>query len=514
MAISQNLTLKQGQSLVMTPQLQQAIKLLQLSNVELSEYIERELEKNPLLERDDSNADARGPAETASSDTPAAEGAEAASAAGDAGGEAVATGAELAPLDDGAAAVSEIDDNWQGRDDTADAQVGASVAFENWGSGGSRGFDGGEDFDLENRLTSEESLRDRIVSQVNIELDDPSDRMIAFTLMENLDEAGYLRIDLDQIAERMDCPLSHVEGVVRHLQGFEPTGIFARDLKECLTLQLAELKALDGPMMGLLDNLELLASGDLNKLVKVCRVSQEILVERVRLLRSVDPKPASKFNVDAAQVVTPDVLLRPNPAGGWIVELNPDNLPRVLVNNIYSGMVTGGKLRKEDRDYLNEQMQTANWLVKALHQRAQTIMKVASTIVERQELFFTKGVQYLKPLILRDISEAVDIHESTVSRATTNKYISTPRGMFELKYFFTASIAASGDGEAHSAEAVRHRIKALVDAEQANAILSDDTIVDLLREDGVDIARRTVAKYREALRIPSSVKRRRLKAMA
>lgn len=511
MAISQNLTLKQGQSLVMTPQLQQAIKLLQLSNVELSEYIERELEKNPLLERDESNAETRGPSETTPSDAPAAE---ATSTTSDAAGEASAAAAELAPLDDGAAAVSEIDDHWQGRDDTADAQVGASVAFENWGSGGSRSFEGGEDFDLENRLTSEESLRDRIVSQVNIELDDPSDRMIAFTLMENLDEAGYLRIDLDQIADRMDCPRSHVDGVLRHLQGFEPTGIFARDLKECLTLQLAELRVLDGPMMALLDNLELLASGDLNKLVKVCRVSQEILVERVRLLRSVDPKPASKFNVDAAQVVTPDVLLRPNPAGGWIVELNPDNLPRVLVNNTYSGMVTGGKLRKEDREYLNEQMQTANWLVKALHQRAQTIMKVASTIVERQELFFTKGVQYLKPLILRDISEAVEIHESTVSRATTNKYISTPRGMFELKYFFTASIAASGDGEAHSAEAVRHRIKALVDAEQANAILSDDTIVDLLREDGVDIARRTVAKYREALRIPSSVKRRRLKAMA
>ena len=173
------------------------------------------------------------------------------------------------------------------------------------------------------------------------------------------------------------------------------------------------------------------------------------------------------------------------------------------------------QMEKSQREYyLNEQMQTANWLVKALHQRAQTIMKVASTIVERQELFFTKGVQHLKPLILRDISEAVDIHESTVSRATTNKYISTPRGMFELKYFFTASISAAGDGEAHSAEAVRHRIKALVDAEQANAILSDDTIVDLLKDDGVDIARRTVAKYREALRIPSSVKRRRLKAMA
>ena len=239
-----------------------------------------------------------------------------------------------------------------------------------------------------------------------------------------------------------------------------------------------------------------------------------MLVERIRLLRSVNPKPASAYSNDGAHVVTPDVLLRANPAGGWIVELNPENLPRVLVSNTYSGLVTEGKLRKEDKEYLNEQLQTANWLVKALHQRATTIMKVASTIVERQELFFAKGVQYLKPLILRDIAEAVEIHESTVSRATTNKYISTPRGMFELKYFFTASIASSGDGEAHSAEAVRHRIKNLIEAEQSNAILSDDTIVSMLRDEGVDVARRTVAKYREALRIPSSVKRRRLKAMA
>ena len=221
MAISQNLTLKQGQSLVMTPQLQQAIKLLQLSNVELSEYIERELEKNPLLERDDSNADAA--ASTPLRRTRRRRALEAASASSDAGGEAAAAGAELAP-DDGAAAVSEIDDNWQGRTTPPTRRSGLR-SLENWGSGGSRGFDGGEDFDLENRLTSEELLRDRIVSQVNIELDDPSDRMIAFTLMENLDEAGYLRIDLDQIAERMDCPLSHVEGVLRHLQGFEPTGI-------------------------------------------------------------------------------------------------------------------------------------------------------------------------------------------------------------------------------------------------------------------------------------------------
>ena len=496
MAISQNLALKQGQSLVMTPQLQQAIKLLQLSNVELSEYIESELEKNPLLERDDSPSEPRVSAEPEPQTTPDT------------------PTAELAPLDDNRAAMGEMDDTWQGRDDTADAQVGASVAFENWGSGGNRSFDGSEEFDLENRLASEESLRDHIVSQINIDLDDPADRMIAFTLMENLDEAGYVRISLEDIAERMDCPLGHVESVLQHMQGFEPTGIFARDLKECLTLQLAEMRVLDGPMMGLLDNLDLLANGDLPKLVKVCRVSQDVLVERIRLLRSVNPKPASRYSNDSAHVLTPDVLLRANPAGGWIVELNPENLPRVLVSNTYSGLVTDGKLRKEDKEYLNEQLQTANWLVKALHQRATTIMKVASTIVERQELFFTKGVQYLKPLILRDISEAVEIHESTVSRATTNKYISTPRGMFELKYFFTASIASSSDGEAHSAEAVRHRIKTLIDAEKSDAILSDDTIVAMLRSEGVDIARRTVAKYREALRIPSSVKRRRLKAMA
>ena len=410
--------------------------------------------------------------------------------------------------------MGEMDDTWQGRDDTADAQVGASVAFENWGSGGSRSFDGGEDFDLENRLGfSKNHSRDHFSSaRVNIELDDPADRMIAFTLVENLDEAGYVRIALDDIAERMDCPVGHVESVLQHMQGFEPTGIFARDLKECLTLQLAEMRVLDGPMMGLLENLDLLANGDLPKLVKVCRVSQEVLVERVRLLRSVNPKPASKYSNDSAHVVTPDVLLRANPAGGWIVELNPENLPRVLVSNTYSGLVTNGKLRKEDKEYLNEQLQTANWLVKALHQRATTIMKVASTIVERQELFFTKGVQYLKPLILRDISEAVEIHESTVSRATTNKYISTPRGMFELKYFFTASIASSGDGEAHSAEAVRHRIKNLDRRRAAGRHpVRRHHRLHAARSKGVDIARRTVAKYREALRIPSSVKRRRLK---
>ena len=304
MAISQNLALKQGQSLVMTPQLQQAIKLLQLSNVELSEYIETELEKNPLLERDDAPAEPRAAAEAnteAPSEVPAP---------------------ELAPLDDNRGAMGEMDDTWQGRDDTADAQVGASVAFENWGSGGSRSFEGGEDFDLENRLASEESLRDHLVSQINIELDEPADRMIAFTLVENLDEAGYVRIALEEIAERMDCPIGHVESVLQHMQGFEPTGIFARDLKECLTLQLAEMRVLDGPMMDLLDNLDLLANGDLPKLVKVCRVSQEVLVERVRLLRSVNPKPASRYSNDSAHVVTPDVLLRANPAGGWIVELN------------------------------------------------------------------------------------------------------------------------------------------------------------------------------------------------
>jgi RNA polymerase sigma-54 factor len=231
-------------------------------------------------------------------------------------------------------------------------------------------------------------------------------------------------------------------------------------------------------------------------------------------IKSLNPKPGEAFEPPLDQPVVPDVLVRRGPDGGWAIELNSDTLPRVLVNNAYYSEVSGRTAKdKKAKEYLSDCLQSANWLVRSLHQRATTILKVATEIVRQQDRFLEHGVQYLRPLVLRDIADAIGMHESTVSRVTSNKFVATPRGIFELKYFFTASIASSGGGEAHSAEAVRDRIKRLIDAEPPSAVLSDDRIVELLRDDGVDIARRTVAKYREALRIPSSVQRRREKAM-
>lgn len=302
-----------------------------------------------------------------------------------------------------------------------------------------------------------------------------------------------------------------MSAVLQVMQGFEPTGVFARSLAECLALQLKDVDRYDPAMQALIENLDLLARGDHARLRKLCGVDQEDLAEMIAEIKALDPRPALTFEGEVAQPVVPDVLMRPDGKGGWIVELNSDTVPRVLVNSDYYAQISSHVRSKKEREYLNERLQSANWLVKALHQRATTILKVASEIVRQQDAFFRKGVEHMKPLTLRDIATEIEMHESTVSRVTSNKYIATPRGTFELKYFFTAAIAGA-DGTAHSAEAVRHRIKLLIDAESSQQILSDDTIVELLRKDGVDIARRTVAKYREAMRIPSSVQRRRKKA--
>ena len=305
--------------------------------------------------------------------------------------------------------------------------------------------------------------------------------------------------------------MERLEAVLAVLQNFEPTGIFARSLSECLALQLKEADRYDPAMQTLVENLDLLAKGDHARLRRLCGIDQEDLVDMIAEIKALDPRPALTFEGDVAQPVVPDVLMRPDRKGGWIVELNSDTMPRVLVNSDYYAQVSTHLRSKQERDYLSERLQSANWLVKALHQRATTILKVASEIVRQQDAFFRKGVEHMKPLILRDIAAEIEMHESTVSRVTSNKYIATPRGTFELKYFFTAAIAGA-NGTAHSAEAVRHRIKLLIEGENNRKILSDDTIVELLRADGVDIARRTVAKYREAMRIPSSVQRRREKS--
>jgi RNA polymerase sigma-54 factor len=247
--------------------------------------------------------------------------------------------------------------------------------------------------------------------------------------------------------------------------------------------------------------------------MKICGVDRQDLVDMIAELKALNPRPGATFEESVSQWITPDVLMRATSGGGWAIELNTEVLPRVLVNTTYYAEIIRQANGSTDREYLTERLHAANWLVKSLHQRATTILKVATEIVRQQDEFFRKGINHLRPLVLRDIAEAIEMHESTVSRVTNNKYIATPRGIFEMKYFFTTSIANAVGGDAHSSEAVRHRIKALIDEESPGKILSDDKIVDILRDDGVEIARRTVAKYRDAMHIPSSVRRRRLKSV-
>jgi RNA polymerase sigma-54 factor len=491
MALSQRLDLRQTQALVMTPQLQQAIKLLQLSNVELTQFIETELEQNPLLERDESDPDrAREEAAEPAAEPPANEAVESAAIAGEA--------VEMWRAEGGEEGGGDYDlagdpDSWHSR---------------------SSGGDGGGDLpELAQAASGAISLRDHLLAQVSMDLADPADRVIAAHLIDLLDEAGYLVGELGPVAERLGCDVARVEATLKKVQRFDPPGVFARTLAECLAIQLRERDRFDPAMERLIQNLPLLASRDTASLMKLCGVDAEDFAEMIAEIKSLDPKPGLAFDSTMAPLVTPDILMRPQAGGGWIIELNADTLPRVLVNTRYYSRIVKVARDKTEKEYLSERLQSANWLVKSLHQRATTILKVATEIVQQQEAFFLRGVQYLRPLILRDIAAAISMHESTVSRVTTNKYMATPRGIFELKYFFTSSIPAAAGGEAHSAEAVRFRIKSLIDAEVVNDVLSDERIVEILQKDGVDIARRTVAKYRESLRIPSSVQRRREKAL-
>jgi RNA polymerase sigma-54 factor len=508
MAITTRLDLRQSQTLVMTPQLQQAIKLLQMSNLELTSYVEQELEQNPLLEPAE-GPEGTGGEEGAAGSAESAEGETGEPFERDAvdltGAPTMATAAET-PLD------TDYDNLW-GNAGPSEASGPTPDAFASWGSGRGGSFED-SDYDLEQTLSDTVSLRDHLVEQLNMDLTDPVDRLIGVHLVDLLDEAGYLNADLAQAAQQLGCDVSRVEATLHRLQQLDPPGIFARDLKECLALQLRDRGRFDPCMEKLLGHLDLLARRDLATLRKVCEVSQEDLLEMMAEVKALNPKPGLTFDYAVAQPITPDVIMRPHPDGGWQIELNNETLPRVLVNQQYYARVSREVKSKTEKEYITERYQSANWLVKSLHQRATTILKVASEIVRQQDAFFAYGVQHLKPLVLRDIATAIDMHESTVSRVTTNKYMSTPRGVFELKYFFTSSIANSEGGEAHSAEAVRHRIKGLIDAESADGVLSDDRIVEILNKEGIDIARRTVAKYREALRIPSSVQRRRLKSVA
>ena len=410
--------------------------------------------------------------------------------------------------------LGEAADHWQA---AAGAEGDGSVDLggepPNW-----RGRNGSIDPDdlpgIEQSATRPRSLREHLLEQIGADLADQVDRVVAVHLLELLDEAGYLRGDLGDVAARLGCSRERVERVLRQLQQFDPPGVFARDLGECLALQLHDRDRLDPAMQRLIENLPLLAARNGVALMRLCGVDAEDLAGMIAEIKALDPRPGLKFDPPLAQPVIPDILMRAHPEGDWLVELNAETLPRVLVNNRYYARISKAARSKTERDYLAERLHAANWLVKSLHQRATTILKVAAEIVRQQDAFFRRGVQSLRPLILRDIADAIGMHESTVSRVTTGKYIATPRGLFELKYFFTSAIAASRGGDAHSAEAVRFRIRGLIEGEPSHATLSDERIVELLQAEGVDIARRTVAKYREAMRIPSSVQRRREKTLA
>lgn len=480
--ISQRLDLRQSQNLVMTPQLQQAIKLLQLSNVELADYIESEIAQNPLLEKlpnegESESIDSSPPSETDN-------------------------------------VQEDFDSNWTGNE--AEAPSAATSDFDagtaQMGAGGSRNFDSLDEA-FENSMARAETLREHLVEQLNMAFDDPRDRLIGAMLVDLVDEAGYLREGDEEVAAKLGTKVERIETLLATMKKFSPSGVFARDLKECLSLQLEEQGKLDAPMTALLDNLNLLAGNDMEALAKKCDVNRLYLLDMIGDIKALNPKPAANFDHLVVQTAIPDVLMKKLPkslGGGWRVELNTETLPRVLVNNEYYTQVSGAAKDKKDREYISTQLNNANWLVKSLDQRAQTILKVASEIVEQQDAFFNFGIEFLRPLTLKDIAEAISMHESTVSRVTNNKYIGTPRGIFELKYFFSTALV-SADGTAHSSESIKARIKTMIDAEKPDDILSDDAIVEALQKDGVDIARRTIAKYREMMNIPSSVQRRKQK---
>jgi len=493
MSISQRLETRQSQSLVMTPQLQQAIKLLQMSNQELGAFVDAEVEQNPLLE------------------APEEEGRYVVSQS--VGGEATASsspGVSLSGAGEASAPAAASNENESEPTFETDDAYGSGEEYAH-ADGGSSHSGGDETFSAAQNVAVETNLREYLLEQINVDFLEPAERLVGVALIELLDEAGYLPADLTLVRSQMGVTEEFFEEVVQNLQRLDPPGIFARSLKECLSIQLREKNRLDPAMAALLDHLELLGRREHAALMRLCGVDAEDLVAMIEEIRALDPKPATAFTVDVAPPIVPDVFLRPKAGGGWSVELNSETLPRVLANEIYYTTVQKTARSKDEKEYLSERWQQANWLVKALHQRATTILKVAAEIVRHQDKFFVHGVQYLRPLVLREIAEAVEMHESTVSRVTQNKYIATPRGVFELKYFFTNAIATTGGEEVVSSLAVRERIKALIDAEEAEAILSDDKIMALLRQEGIDIARRTVAKYREGLGLASSSQRRREK---
>lgn len=493
------LGLRLTQKLVITPQLRQAIKLLQFSTLELQSYIENEIRENPLLSA--TTEDAAAP------DVPEI----ALNANGEADVPAFDARDNKAPID--------IEQDYEPQS-PGDAIYEAEAPALSYGVGGewsapSGPVPSGEEYDPLATATPHISLAGYLNGQAQLAFPSQQDKFVAFYLIDLVDAGGYIRAPLEEVAATLSIETSEVERILGVLQSFDPPGICARDLAECLALQLKEKNRYDPFMERLLENLELIAACDFQRLRKLCGVDMEDLREMIAELRQLNPKPGAAFEADEAVTLVPDVIVKRGPDGAWKAELNPNAAPALAVDRAYYASLKSRCRSAADRSYLSDRLSSANWLMKSLEQRLSTILKVAIAMVEEQSAFFDHGVRHLKPLNLRQIATKIGMHESTVSRVTSNKAIATPRGIFEMKYFFTSAIASAAAATgAYSSEAVRDRIKELISNEQPEKILSDDGVVTLLKAEGIEIARRTVAKYREALRIPSSAARRRQKRTA
>ena len=505
MKFSQRLELRQSQSLIMTPQLLQAIKLLQMSAHELDAFVEAELERNPLLEVVPESENEPIALSEPAPDSAVGDDAEWDQKPLD------PTRGDIDPRTESNLDNVYQDDPFDGGASDAPHLTSQALSATDWSEPRKQGFDDADE-GFDSFADKPQSLRDHLTAQLNLTTPDSVVRKIGETLIDMIDEAGYIRESLDDVADRIGVKQERIEVVRKLIMRFDPVGIGARDLRECLEIQLQEKNRFDPMIEIFVKHLDLLAKRDFVQLKKLCGASDDDIKDMIAEIKSLNPKPGAGFDPIRIEPAIPDVFIRKAADGSWQVELNSAIMPKILVNQIYAAKVQKSARNEIEKNFVSDALQTANWLARSLDQRAKTILKVASEIVAQQELFFHYGIEYLKPLNLRTVADAISMHESTISRVTANKYLACDRGLFEMKYFFTASIAATHRGaDAHSAEAVRHRIKQMIDQESSDEILSDDVIVQRLKLSGIDIARRTVAKYRESLRIPSSVERRREK---
>ena len=500
-----SLQLKMGQQLTMTPQLQQAIRLLQLSTLDLQQEIQSALDSNPLLDVDEEfegDAPADQSTQSEAVETKTAE--EISTAQETVTDDPVADNDWSENIPDDLPTDSDWDDTWQ-----ASATAGSTESMSSSGSGG------GEDFDFDSRNGTTDDLQDHLLWQLNLTPMSDNDRLIAINIIEGVDDDGYLKVELDDILNSLDpeleIELDEVEAVLRRLQHFEPSGVCARDLQECLSVQLHQLPQ-DTPWLPLaqklIDNhIDLLGSKDYASLMRKLKVKEEELKTVIRGIQELNPRPGSQIAPQASEYVIPDVIVR-QVKEDWRVELNPDIAPKLRINEQYASMVKRAD-SSADNNFIKDHLQEARWFLKSIQSRNETLLKVATKIVEFQLDFFEQGDEAMKPLVLHDIAEAVGMHESTISRVTTQKYMHTPRGIFELKYFFSSHVSTTSGSEC-SSTAIRAMIKKLIAVESAKKPLSDSKIATMLEEEGIKVARRTVAKYREAMQIPPSNERKRL----